>query len=125
PTSAGVSRTSARKRMPVTCLSAGPVAPPAGRTGLVLDIDAWLGDHVCHGRLHLQTARRDGGPAGPFLTPRPASRRCATSPPSAPGVLRRAQLGVPVSAPRPDRGDPGAERLVAGAAAQVVARPGE
>jgi pimeloyl-ACP methyl ester carboxylesterase len=50
--------------MPVTCLSAGPVAPPAGRTGLVLDIDAWLGDHVCHGRLHLQTARRDGGPAG-------------------------------------------------------------
>ena len=112
PTSAGVSRTSARKRMPVTCLSAGPVAPPAGRTGLVLDIDAWLGDHVCHGRLHLQTARRAGGPAGPFLTPRPASRRCATSPPSAPGVLRAsaARSTGQRAASRPRRPGRGAPR---------------
>src|SRR4030095_11820449 len=74
-------------------------------------------------RLHLHTARRDGGPAGPFLTPRPASRRCTAFPPSAPGVLRASAARIPVSAPRPDRGDLGTERLVAGAAAQVVARP--
>src|SRR5207247_936252 len=84
-------------------LSAGPVAPPAGRTGLVFDIDAWLGDHACHGRLHLQTARRDGGPAGPFLTPRLAIRRCATSPPppSLPAGFGPPQLGLPRTAQLP------------------------